>query len=94
MKSSCPLRRDELPRVTFRLVNVGFAVVFLASAVLQYNDSDGILWAGVYLAGGCASLFNPVRSATATGKNIKNRIEHHADATDVGRDIRLSTCRV
>lgn len=57
---------DELPRVTFRLVNVGFAVIFLASAVLQYNDSDGILWAAVYFAGGCASLFSPVRSATAT----------------------------
>ncbi|CAB1103619.1 unnamed protein product [Ectocarpus sp. CCAP 1310/34] len=40
--------RRKCVRVTFRLINLGFAAVFLSSAILQYNDDDGIAWAALY----------------------------------------------
>lgn len=55
-----PPSTNDVCRVMFRLVNLAFACVFLASAALQYNDSVGVLWAAVYLigefmgGGGCA----------------------------------------
>lgn len=42
------LRRN---RVTFRLINLVFAALFLASAALQYNDEGGVAWAALYFAG-------------------------------------------
>lgn len=41
-------------RVAFRLVNLAFAFIFVASAVIQHNRSVGVLWAAIYLAGGSA----------------------------------------
>lgn len=40
-------------RVAFRLINLLFAAVFLASAALQYNDSGGVAWAALYFVGVC-----------------------------------------
>ncbi|CAM9834735.1 unnamed protein product [Pylaiella littoralis] len=40
--------RRKCVRVAFRLVNLMFAVLFGASAVLQYNDEAGLAWAALY----------------------------------------------
>lgn len=45
------LRMDGLDRVTFRLINILFAALFLISAALQYNDDEGIAWAALYFVG-------------------------------------------
>ena len=46
-------KRRRGNRVTFRLVNLLFAAVFLASAALQYNDEGAVAWAALYFAGVC-----------------------------------------
>lgn len=50
------LNPPDLCRVVFRLVNLMFAAVFGASAVLQYNDEAGLAWAALYFVGTCVCL--------------------------------------
>lgn len=53
------LAASQIPdkhRVAFRLVNLMFAVLFGASAVLQYNDEAGLAWAALYFVGTCICL--------------------------------------
>ncbi|CAM9994388.1 unnamed protein product [Scytosiphon promiscuus] len=40
--------RRKCVRVAFRLVNLVFAIIFLLSAALQYNDDAGVAWAALY----------------------------------------------
>jgi hypothetical protein len=46
----------------FRAVNALFALLFLASALLQYNDPDPLRWAALY---GAAALACVLRRSTA-----------------------------
>lgn len=46
--------------MTFRLINLAFTLLFGASAALQYNDSAGVIWAAIYLAGALIVLSPPL----------------------------------
>lgn len=66
------LWRTSWQRVTFRLINLGFAAVFLSSAILQYNDNDGIAWAALYFVGKIVDTSRPRRQGTSTSTNSIN----------------------
>lgn len=56
-------------RVAFRVVNLAFAFIFVASAVIQHNRSVGVLWAAIYLAGGSAVSRPIVQTMSETVKS-------------------------
>jgi hypothetical protein len=39
-----------------KFVNIFFVILFFLSAMLQLNDSDSLLWAGIYLSGSLLCL--------------------------------------
>lgn len=49
----------------FLSVNALFAIIYLLSALVQYNDQDGLLWAVFYLLAMvvCISVYFPARAA-------------------------------
>lgn len=61
--------------MAFRLVNLVFAAVFVASGVLQYNDKAGLAWAALYFIGTSVSLHGAgIQSMAAHRTNMISSI--------------------